>query len=366
MVEVVDGDTFQLASGKRVRLMGVDAPEYDRCGGKEARTKLSSLILNKYVFLTEEKRETFGRSLALTYFFDNFLPVLVNKIMLSEGWGRPDYRANSQRDILTAAFHMAKNEKKGIWSSLCRETSQTPQSPQAPLCPFKGNIDKNTYKKFYHFPGCRQYNQIVLEKDIGEKCFNTEGEAIKAGFVRSAGCPDRLLFSQTDIALDLPTNSYLICEDSKDSTNIISTSNSARLYMRTTSLNSCKDAEMMHSDVSIFQLDNSVFNSPGYIKSIKDSKRCFKTEEIPIPNIKSTALLININDWISLATKSAAKITQVTDCFPVTGGGNTELYLPLYNFPYVIGFNGDKKEILKIIKHFSIQETSSSSAAQGY
>lgn len=34
VAEVVDGDTFQLVSGKRVRLIGVDAPEYDRCGGK--------------------------------------------------------------------------------------------------------------------------------------------------------------------------------------------------------------------------------------------------------------------------------------------------------------------------------------------
>lgn len=29
VVEVVDGDTFQLKSGKRVRLLGVDAPEYN-------------------------------------------------------------------------------------------------------------------------------------------------------------------------------------------------------------------------------------------------------------------------------------------------------------------------------------------------
>jgi endonuclease YncB( thermonuclease family) len=28
--EVVDGDMFQLASGKRFRLMGVDAPEYTK------------------------------------------------------------------------------------------------------------------------------------------------------------------------------------------------------------------------------------------------------------------------------------------------------------------------------------------------
>jgi len=38
---VVDGDTFQLKLGKRVRLLGVDAPEYNRCGGKEAKEALN-------------------------------------------------------------------------------------------------------------------------------------------------------------------------------------------------------------------------------------------------------------------------------------------------------------------------------------
>lgn len=64
-IEVVDGDTFQLSSGKRVRLMGVDSPEFDRCGGKEARDRLSSLILNKKVTLKEEASEAYGRTLAL-------------------------------------------------------------------------------------------------------------------------------------------------------------------------------------------------------------------------------------------------------------------------------------------------------------
>ena len=81
VVEVVDGDTFQLQSGKRVRLMGVDAPEFDRCGGSEARKKLTALILNKTVTLTEEVSEAYGRSLALVFADGKF----VNKIILESG-----------------------------------------------------------------------------------------------------------------------------------------------------------------------------------------------------------------------------------------------------------------------------------------
>lgn len=184
VVEVVDGDTFQLASGKRVRLMGVDAPEYNRCGGPEARKLLKDLIQNKYVLLAEEQQETFGRSLALVYTEKG----LINKTVLEQGWGRPDYRKNSQRDILTAAFHSASNNKRGVYSSLCRTEPTASANAVNSTCFIKGNIDKNTYKKYYHLPGCKQYNQIVLEKDIGEQCFNTEAEAVKAGFVKSAGC----------------------------------------------------------------------------------------------------------------------------------------------------------------------------------
>ncbi len=181
VVEVVDGDTFQLKSGKRVRLMGVDAPEYNRCGGTEAKKKLTELILKKTVVLEEEVDEAYGRSLALVFVDNKF----INKIMLESGWGRTDYRANSKRDELTAAFHQAQGKKLGIFSSLCREEETKTENG----CLIKGNIDKATYKKFYHLPNCKQYNQIIIEKDIGEGYFCTETEAQKAGFQKAAGCP---------------------------------------------------------------------------------------------------------------------------------------------------------------------------------
>lgn len=178
VTEVVDGDTFQIKSGKRIRLVGVDAPEFDRCGGKEAKARLSELILNKIVNLKEEKTEAYGRSLALVYLGKT----LINKIMLEEGWGRTDYKANSQRDILTAAFHKGQKENLGIFSNLCRNGDMSGD------CNIKGNIDKNYYEKFYHLPGCLHYDEVIIEKDIGEGYFCTEKEALAAGFNKAAGC----------------------------------------------------------------------------------------------------------------------------------------------------------------------------------
>ncbi len=62
VAEVAGGDTFQLKSGKRVRLMGVDAPELDRCGGLQAKKDLTGLILGKQVRLAEGVTEKYGRT----------------------------------------------------------------------------------------------------------------------------------------------------------------------------------------------------------------------------------------------------------------------------------------------------------------
>lgn len=180
--EVVDGDTFQLVSGKRIRLMGVDAPEIDRCGGREAKAFLDSLISGKKVSLKEEVQESYGRTLALVY----QRQVLVNEKVLEEGLARPDYRKNSQRDRLTSAYHQAQTAKKGIFSGICRQ--ENPESG----CLIKGNIDYATSKKFYHLPDCFHYGQIAIDKDRGERYFCTEDEALGAGFVKASGCPKNL------------------------------------------------------------------------------------------------------------------------------------------------------------------------------
>ena len=181
VTEVVDGDTFQLKSGKRVRLMGIDAPEFDRCGGSQAKDRLTELIMGKNVILKEETEKAFGRSLSLVYYGGSF----INKIMLEEGWGRTDYRKNTQRDVLTSAFHEAQVNKAGIFSPLCRLTGERPKGD----CLIKGNIGQATYEKFYHLPGCRHYDEVVLDMDRGEVYFCTEEEAQSFGFRKASSCP---------------------------------------------------------------------------------------------------------------------------------------------------------------------------------
>ncbi len=176
---VVDGDTFQLTSGKRVRLMGVDSPESQSCGGSEAKQRLSELVLNKAVLLKEGVSEAYGRTLALVYVDDQ----LINKIIMEEGWGRPDYRKNSQREVLTRAYKQAVKNKLGLWGQcISRDALQS-------QCQIKGNIDTATYEKFYHLPSCTHYKETVLNLAFGEAWFCSEKDARDAGFKKAQSCP---------------------------------------------------------------------------------------------------------------------------------------------------------------------------------
>ena len=179
VIKVLDGDTFLLNSAQRVRLLGASAPEMENCGGKEAKKRLEELVLNRNVKLDEPFIDQYSRVIALVY-VEN---VMVNEILLKEGWARYDGTGKSQKETLKQAYEEAFSQKKGIFSPLCRA-----EQPDKPNCLIKGNIDKATGTKTYHFPGCREFNITVVEKDLGEDWFCSEKEAEAAGFVKSQNC----------------------------------------------------------------------------------------------------------------------------------------------------------------------------------
>lgn len=65
VVEVIDGDTIDLANGERVRLVGIDTPEVGECGYEAAKQRLERLALGQRVTLREsdEDRDRYGRLL---------------------------------------------------------------------------------------------------------------------------------------------------------------------------------------------------------------------------------------------------------------------------------------------------------------
>lgn len=86
VTNVIDGDTFELANGDKVRLICVDAPELGKTGTDESKEFLEILILNKDVRLEKDvdNRDEYGRLLRYVYVNGSSGDeIFVNKEMMS-------------------------------------------------------------------------------------------------------------------------------------------------------------------------------------------------------------------------------------------------------------------------------------------
>lgn len=125
VAHVIDGDTIELTDGRRVRYIGIDAPEiiYEdkstECFGIEAKEENSKLVQGKKVRLESDFSETdnYGRLLRYVYVSDT----LVNKGLVQGGFARawnvpPDEK---YKDTLFISQQEAKEARRGLWQ-LCR------------------------------------------------------------------------------------------------------------------------------------------------------------------------------------------------------------------------------------------------------
>lgn len=119
---VYDGDTIRLEDGRKVRLIGVDAPEVDspysrgEPFGRESKKHLERLISGRKVFLKggEEPFDRYGRTLAYVYAGD----VLLNGRMIRDGWAGAYLKADYEyKDLFIAYEKEARAGGLGIWSS---------------------------------------------------------------------------------------------------------------------------------------------------------------------------------------------------------------------------------------------------------
>lgn len=179
-IRVIDGDTFDIEDGVRIRLAGAEAPEYPKgCLSLQAKERLEELVLGKKVEIEPVKKDNFGRQLG----FVKVGGLLVDRAMVEEGLAQaaggenPKYGAD-----LLAAQDSAKKAKRGIWSSLCAAGEE---------CLIKGSYRRDKGTKIYHLPECYNYEKIVINEREGDRWFCTEEEAKAAGFRKSEDCPRR-------------------------------------------------------------------------------------------------------------------------------------------------------------------------------
>jgi endonuclease YncB( thermonuclease family) len=61
VTDVVDGDTVDVSTGARIRVIGIDAPEVGACGADQATRAMEALVLGKAVALTAGARDDVDR-----------------------------------------------------------------------------------------------------------------------------------------------------------------------------------------------------------------------------------------------------------------------------------------------------------------
>ncbi len=182
VVKIIDGDTFKLQNKQTIRLASIDAPEIDKCLGKESKKALSELILGKRVILLEPYSDVYNRVMALVISDGQ----IINEIMVRNGYAVDTYAKLSSKKAMQDANAYARENKLGIFSSKCSQTD-----PPNPKCVIKGNHDQRQNRKLYSYPGCMNYTRAVVDVWKDDEWFCTEAEAQKAGYARSGDCqPD--------------------------------------------------------------------------------------------------------------------------------------------------------------------------------
>jgi len=117
VLAVLDGDTFDLSNGQRIRLAGIDAPELAQSFGDDAKTFLEThLPLNSTPTLKGQYLDKWDRVLAEVI---SEAGVLVNEEIVRQGlaWIHPFYGSNvDDADALALAQSEAIANNRGVHS----------------------------------------------------------------------------------------------------------------------------------------------------------------------------------------------------------------------------------------------------------
>lgn len=119
---IIDGDTIELASGEKVRYIGVDTPEKvspnvsTQCFADEASRYNQSQVEGKNVRLTQDTsaRDRYGRLLAYVYLEDGRF---LNEELVKKGYAfsstyPPD---TAKQKVLDQAQESARSQSLGLW-----------------------------------------------------------------------------------------------------------------------------------------------------------------------------------------------------------------------------------------------------------
>lgn len=128
VVSVADGDTITVLTDDkrrvRVRLQGIDAPEFTMAYSQVSRRHLRELVHDKVIMFDPEKLDRHGRTVAVVRLQDG-TDICLRQIEAGLAWHFKKYESEQtteDRAAYAAAEVIAKAAKRGLW----RDESPTP------------------------------------------------------------------------------------------------------------------------------------------------------------------------------------------------------------------------------------------------
>lgn len=109
---VHDGDTFTLCNDQKVRIWGIDSPELKQPMGKNARTYLQSIILNKDVKI-EKRGKSYKRVVALVELHQQAASIDIGRDMVRHGMAFDS--AKYSKGYYADAEWEAQAKHLGVW-----------------------------------------------------------------------------------------------------------------------------------------------------------------------------------------------------------------------------------------------------------
>jgi micrococcal nuclease len=171
VIRVVDGDTVEIENGKRLRLIGIDAPEKGDCYFQEATNKVKELLEGQEVVLEKDVSEIDRYGRLLRYIWRG--EILINEQLVKEGYASsyaypPDIK---YQDRIISVQEEARDGGRGMWSACDLQTSNAITQSASPSN--TGLTSKANGVQFSD--GACKYSCLSPDRDCSD--FSTHAEA---------------------------------------------------------------------------------------------------------------------------------------------------------------------------------------------
>ena len=118
VTEVIDGDTFYLGNGDKIRMLGINTPESGKPYSQEATEFLTSMLMGKEVTLVNDSKnddsDSYGRLLSHVYINDTLVNYEIIKVGLAFWY--PYTSGTDMDEMYEEAQHYASNNTLGLWT----------------------------------------------------------------------------------------------------------------------------------------------------------------------------------------------------------------------------------------------------------